>query len=125
MNGFASQPQDKLQLLKRIGLFADLTDQELQLIANSTRLVEFKKDEVVYHEGDPADALYVVISGRLKLLMTTQRGEQVLNYLHRGDSFGEISLLTGESHSATVRAINDTLVLALTKDKFEIRRAHV
>ena len=42
MDGFIARPQDKIQLLKRIGLFASLTDQELELVANSTRLVEFK-----------------------------------------------------------------------------------
>ena len=120
MDGPVTQPQDKIQLLKRIALFSSLTDQELQLVTNSTRLVEFKKDEAVYHEGDPADALYVVVSGRLKLVTMTMRGEQVLTYLHRGDSFGEISLLTGESHSATVLAINDTLVLMLRKEQFDL-----
>ncbi len=121
MNGATFlRSHDKRHLLRRIPLFANLSTTELQLIADSTRLVEFKKDEVVYREGDPAGAFYVILSGRLRLFLTAPEGEQTLAFLHRGDSFGEISLLTGETHSATVKVQNDTLLLVLTKDKFEV-----
>lgn len=113
------QPQDKLRILKRIPLFASLSGEELALVAEKTRLVEFKAEETVYREGDAADAFYVVASGRLKVYTDAGGREQVLAYLHKGDSLGEISLLTGETHSASVRSQSDALVLKLEKVDFD------
>lgn len=112
-------PHDKIQLLRRIELFASLNDAQLEIVAKATRLVEFKKEEVIYREGDQADALYIVVSGRLKVFTQSDGREKVYTFLHKGDSFGEISLLTGETHSATVKAQNDALVLELAKADFE------
>lgn len=113
------RPQDKIEILKRISLFASCAVEELQLIAERSRLVEYKKGEAVYHEGERADAFYVVASGRLQIFTDVDGRKELYTVLHNGDTFGEISLLTGESHSATVEALNDTLVLRLAKDDFE------
>ncbi|MBI2885370.1 MAG: patatin-like phospholipase family protein [Candidatus Omnitrophica bacterium] len=113
------RPQDKLAILKHIPLFASCTAEQLQLVGERTRLMEYKKDECVYREGDRADAFYIVSSGRLRVFSGAEGHEHVLTVLHNGDTFGEISLLTGEMHSATVEAINDTLVLQLEKPDFD------
>jgi NTE family protein len=112
-------PKDKVVILRRLPLFAACTDKQLLLIADRTRIVEYKKGEVVYREGDAADAFYIVISGRLRLFRTEAGAERLLTVFHNDDAFGEISLLTGERHSATVQALNDTLVLRLGKADFD------
>ncbi len=113
------QPQDKIRILKRIPIFSQLSEDELALVAGKTRLVEFKPDEVIYQEGDTADAFYVVASGRLKAYSQRGNREQPFAYLHKGDSFGEISLLTGETHSTSVKAQSDALILKLEKADFD------
>jgi NTE family protein len=113
------RPQDKLVILKRVPVFASCNDEQLHLIADRTRLVEYKKGELVYREGDLADAFYIISSGRLRVFAREGGAERTLTILHNGDSFGEISLLTGETHSATVQALNDTLILQLEKDDFD------
>jgi len=112
-------PRDKVVILKRIPVFAECTEKQLLLIADRTRLVEYKKSEQVYREGDAADAFYIVVAGRLRVFTRVSGEEKTFTVLHNDDSFGEISLLTGETHSATVEALNDTLVLQLQKDDFE------
>ncbi|OGX14350.1 MAG: hypothetical protein A3K11_10880 [Nitrospirae bacterium RIFCSPLOWO2_12_FULL_63_8] len=112
-------PKDKVVLLKRIPLFAGCPEREIVLIADRTRLVEYKKGEVIYRAGDMANAFYTVVSGRLRVFGQSGGVEKTFTVLHNGDTFGEISLLTGETHSATVEAINDTLVLELQKADFE------
>lgn len=114
-----SRPQDKVIILKRVPVFASCTEEQIHLIADRTRLVEYKKGECVYREGDPADAFYMVSSGRLRVFSQTNGREQTFTVLHNGDSFGEISLLTGETHSATVQALNDALILQLEKKDFD------
>lgn len=113
------RPQDKLLILRRIALFSTCSEDQLQLIAERSRLVEYKKGELVYQEGARAEALYIVSSGRLQVFTMADGQRRVFTVLHNGDTFGEISLLTGETHSATVEALNDTLVLELQKKDFE------
>ena len=115
----APQSKDKLAILTRVPLFASCTEEQLRLVAERTRLLEYKKGETVYREGDVADAFYIVASGRLRVLSMVEAKEQVYAVLHNGDTFGEISLLTGESHSATVEALNDTLIFHLAKRDFD------
>lgn len=115
----SSRPQDKVLILKRIPIFTSCTPEQLQLVADRTRLVEYKKGEHVYKQGDVADAFYIVSSGRLRVLSQVDGQEKTFTILHNGDSFGEISLLTGETHSVTVQALNDTLVLRLDKTEFD------
>ncbi len=114
-----NRPQDKVVILKRVPVFTACNEQQLHLIADRTRLVEYKKGEYIYREGDAADAFYIVSTGRLRVFSGAQGQEKPLTVLHNGDSFGEISLLTGETHSATVEALNDTLVLQLEKKDFD------
>ncbi len=113
------RPEDKLTLLRRIALFASCTEAQLQLVAERTRLVEYKKGEVLYREGEVASALYIVASGRLEVFSIIDGTKHLYTVLHNGDTFGEVSLLTGEPHSATVQALNDTLVFQLEKADFE------
>ncbi len=114
-----SQPKNKVVILRRIPLFSSCNEKELLLIAERTRLIEHKKGETIYREGDAADAFYIIISGRLRVVTHAGGVEKTLTILHNDDSFGEISLLTGEAHSATVQAVNDTLVLRLGKIDFD------
>ncbi|MBI4341387.1 MAG: cyclic nucleotide-binding domain-containing protein [Candidatus Omnitrophica bacterium] len=114
-----ARPQDKVLMLRRVPVFAACTDEQLQLIADRTRLVEYKKGEHIYNQGDPAAAFYIVSSGRLRIFTSNGAGERTIAILHNGDAFGEVSLLTGEMHSATAQAVNDTLVLQLEKKDFD------
>jgi NTE family protein len=114
-----TRAQDKVSILKRVPIFSTCTEEQLLLIADRTRLVEYKKGECIYREGDPADAFYIISSGRLRVYSKAGGAEKTFVVLHNGDSFGEISLLTGETHSATVEALNDTLILQLEKRDFD------
>lgn len=110
----------KRRILKPLPLFAGLTDAELALIAQRTRLVDIGKDEVIYAEGDPPDALYVVVTGRARIFTRNGAGgEETLEYVHRGDYFGVISLLTQQPHTVTVKAINDCLLVKIRQADFD------
>ena len=107
-------------ILKEIPLFASLSEEERQLIKEKSSFQEYKKGEVIYREGSPADAFYCVILGRVVIYTQDQcENETVLEYLHRGKYFGIISLLTGEPHSVTVKSLNDCLLLVIKKDNFD------
>jgi CRP-like cAMP-binding protein len=71
-------------------------------------------------EGDQGDALYVITSGRARVVKRDERGEEIsLSVLRPGDSFGEIALLTGTRRMATVRAASDVEALRLDRTAFD------
>lgn len=104
---------------KDIPLFSSLSPSEQRLIEKKIRHVEYKRGDLVYEEAKPADAFYVIVSGRFRVFQKI-RGEEekTLIYLYRGDYFGESSLLTGQPHSASVEARSDGLLLRLDKEDF-------
>lgn len=106
--------------LEEIPVFSSLTPPEQKLIEKKARLVEYKRGDKVYEEGTPAEAFYVVISGRFRLYNKVKGGggEQTLIHFYRGDHFGETSLLTGRLHSASVDAQKDGVILKLEKEEF-------
>jgi len=107
-------------ILQEIPLFASLSGEERSLIQERISFKEYKKGEIIYQEGSPADALSVVVLGRVVIYTQDQGGnETLLEYLHRGKYFGIISLLTGEPHSVTAKAINDCLLLIIKKEDFD------
>jgi len=103
-----------------IPLFADLSTEEKLLLKGRSRIVEYKKGEIIYPEGAPADAFYCVILGRALVYTQGAKGSRrILEYLHRGRYFGIISLLTGEAHSVTAEAVNDCSLLVIKQEDFD------
>lgn len=75
---------------------------------------------VIVREGEPADAFYVLVSGRARVVKATDSGEEIaLSSLRPGDSFGEMGLLEQTARRATVRASSDVEVLRLDRSAFE------
>src|SRR5919205_3812384 len=89
------------ELLARVGLFADLTSAELIGLAGLMRPRPYAKDEVIFLRGDPGTAFYVVASGRVKIVLTSPDGKElILRRFGPGSAFGELALLDDEPRSA-------------------------
>src|SRR3954447_3757463 len=94
---------------------------ELASAATPERL---RAGEWLWHQGDPGDSLYVVLTGRLEVLLETQeRGQapflRVLRVVGRGQAVGELALLTDATRSASVRARRDSELLRVSREAFE------
>lgn len=103
-----------VELLRSIELFNDLDDGVLdQLIDESTRL-ELVRGDVIFEEGTPADALYLVESGRVAIGNKSFDGrESMVALMTRGDLFGEMSLFDGLGRSAEARALETSVVISM------------
>ena len=103
-----------------IPVFSSLSNSEQKVLEKKLRLVEFKRGDIVFREGEEANAFYVVISGRFRVFSHSKsdEGGETLFLLYRGDHFGETSLLTDKQHSASVEARSDGAVLKLSKEDF-------
>ena len=114
-------PDDELALasLRRCALFAHIDDARLRTIARSMRQRRFRRNEVIFHQGDVGDSLQVVSSGALKIVLPSAAGEEaIIATLQPGDFFGELALLDGAPRSATAVAVEPTETLALPRDAF-------
>lgn len=111
---------NKRWLLRQISLFSNLTDSQIGLVAERTRLVEIEKEETLYAQGDPPDAFYGLVSGRVRAFVKNPAGKtETIEILHRGDYFGTVSLLTNEPHSVTTQAVNDSILIKIKRVDFE------
>jgi len=119
MNDKTFLSHKKVSIISEFPLFANLPLKAKELIARSSILAEYRKDEIVYREGDPPDAFYCVMTGRVRIYVKRGSRPEDLEYLKRGKYFGIISLLTGEAHSVTAEVVNDSIILKIPKDAFE------
>src|SRR4051812_18877226 len=88
-------------------------------LAESAQLVRVRAREFLFRQGDPGDSLYVVLRGRLEIVVEGEGAElKVIRVLGRGDSVGELALLTESPRSASVRARRDSELLHVTRDHF-------
>ena len=106
-------------LLRRVPLFALLTESQAQQIADTVIKRRFKRGDRIVEQGLKSNALYIILSGRARVLASDARGREViLATLQPGDYIGEMSLIDNEPHSATVRAEVQTDVLMLGRSEF-------
>jgi CRP-like cAMP-binding protein len=105
-------------------LLGDLPPDELRRVLTATRRRSFARGEVVFHEGDPGDALHLIEKGRFVIRVTTPIGERAtLAIRGPGETFGELALISPEPRSATVAALEPAETYSLSKSEFEQLRA--
>ncbi len=108
-----------VEKLKRVWLFQDLTDHELLKLAELGVLREFKAGDYVIKEGEEAKALYVILSGMIRVVKELPDGtRRELSSMMEGDFFGELGLLDGEPRSASVIAVTPLKVVAFYRRDF-------
>jgi CRP/FNR family cyclic AMP-dependent transcriptional regulator len=100
-------------------LFAHISDEEAASISRATRERIYPKNSVIVFEDDPGDALFVVKSGQVKVVLISEDGREViLSVLGEGDFFGEMSLIDDQPRSAHVIAMEDSRLLVLYREDF-------
>lgn len=100
-----------------IDLFSGLSETERHALRARLALRTLRRGDVLMRQGDAADALYVVLSGRFAVTLEGRRDP--LSEIGPGQPVGEVAFLTGGTRTATVAAMRDSLVLALPRAEFE------
>lgn len=109
-NGFAHGVPD-------IDLFSGLSETERTALAARLTLRTLRRGDILMKQGDEADALYVVASGRLAVTLDGRR--DLVSEIGSGQPVGEIAFLTGSRRTATVVAMRDSLIMVLPRDEFD------
>ena len=107
----------KTSVLKKLPIFSGLSDNDLRMIAPILKLITFESEESVIHEGEKGDSLFIIRNGSVEVFKTNGVGEEVsLGVLTEGSYFGELSLFDDHPRSATVRTIEHTDFLSLSRN---------
>jgi len=103
-----------LTVLSDVPLFGSASPAELAELAASTYSKRVSRGQVLFSQGEPSEHLYVVVSGRIKVLVNSERGENlVLAVISAGEAFGELSVLDGQPRSAGAEALEDAELLCV------------
>ena len=100
-------------------LFEHADERALEDIAKQLRRRRFRRNETIFHQGDPGDSLHVVSAGAVKIVLPSLEGEEaIIATLRSGDFFGELALLDGAPRSATAVALEATETWTLPRAAF-------
>jgi CRP-like cAMP-binding protein len=115
----STEPDLATEALARCPLFERADESMLASLASRLRSRRFRRSEVIIHQGDPGDALHIVASGAIKIVLPSSEGEEaIIATLRRGDFFGELALLDGAPRSATAIAVEPSETLVLPRPVF-------
>jgi CRP/FNR family cyclic AMP-dependent transcriptional regulator len=107
-------------VLKAVPLFSSCPDEQLRMLAAVVTRKSVARSTTVMASGDTTDSLYIVLSGRLKVLMSDSDGKEViLSILGPGEFFGEMGLIDDSPRSASVVAIEPCELLSIAKRDFK------
>jgi CRP-like cAMP-binding protein len=107
------------RLLRDTPLFSGIDAEVAEELARRMVRRTFRRDQPLFHQGDPGDALYVVVDGAVAVVVSSENGDRiVLTTVYAPDVLGEIALLDGGARSAGAEAVVDTAVLMLSRTAF-------
>lgn len=107
-------------MLRSVPLFASFSEEPLRLLATVVTRRSVARGTMIMAAGDPTDSLYIVLSGRLKVMMSDADGKEViLTIIGPGEFFGEMGLIDDAPRSASVVAIEPCELLAITRRDFK------
>ena len=108
----------RVEFLKGITLFANLSDNDLTTLLNDLRPREYRRDDIIFRQGDESRELYVVFSGKVRIYKVSPAGDETtLVIFSDQDVIGEQAAIDGVPRNATAKAINKVTLLALSHRK--------
>ncbi|MGF1491845.1 MAG: mechanosensitive ion channel domain-containing protein [Microcoleaceae cyanobacterium] len=105
------------KLLREVVYFESFSDLELLNLIEKGCRQTFKNQAFIFREGDPGDAFHIILSGSVEVL--SEKANKHIRDLYAGDFFGELALMMGIPRSASIRALETTVVFVVSRDVFQ------
>ncbi len=107
-------------MLQNVSLFANLPENSLKELEKLSVFRKYPKNTVLFMEGDDSSHLYIIKKGKVSASVQGDDGREViLNYMGEGDYFGELSLIDGQTRSATVQTVTPCEFIAVSRSSFQ------
>ena len=115
--GLTPTRDPRLQLLKNVVLFKDLSMRDLAMVNSLMHERTYLADEVIFDAGEEGQGLFLVLSGRVKIILPAS-ADEILLELAPGAFFGEVALLDQSKRTAQARALEDSKIVVLFRADF-------
>lgn len=113
--------KQQIEIMSKLLLFKNIPKNTIKMIRARCHLRNFKKNEVIFREGEPGIGLYIIIEGKVEIFKEKEGKKTILSTLESGDFFGEISLLlTDRPRSASAMALEPTVLLGFFNPDLQI-----
>jgi CRP/FNR family cyclic AMP-dependent transcriptional regulator len=109
--------EDTRRFLAESELFSQIPEDARAGLETAAQPKIVPADEVVFKRGDEGDSFFVVAKGKVSITLELPQGDQEVSTLQPGDFFGEIAMLTRAHRTATVKGVEDTVVLEFPADQ--------
>ncbi len=114
---FTFTPKEIKNYLKKIELFKDFGEKELEFLEKNSNIVEFKRNDVIVREGERGDSIFVILKGNVKVYVTSEIGKiEEIAILTQGNFFGEMGFFGNGIRKASVDALDDVILLEIPKN---------
>jgi CRP/FNR family transcriptional regulator, cyclic AMP receptor protein len=109
----------RVAALKEFRLFAGLNEKELVTLVDDLRLKEYKRDEIIFRQGDESREVYLVLQGKVRIYKISPSGDETsIDIFAVRDIFGEFAALDNEPRSATAKAVGPVTLLTMSQERF-------
>jgi CRP-like cAMP-binding protein len=112
------EPKQIVNFLDKIHLFNGLKEADLSDIATTLEESNLLSDTLIFERGDKPDGFYMIFKGKVKITRPSEKGEDFLASLVAGDYFGEEALFENRTRSASIRTVEDSVILFLSRENF-------
>ena len=110
---------DIKDILKKSPLFSALAERDLNAVAKISTTKSYAKGEAIFNEGEPADRLFILNSGRIEVFKLSAEGKrQILRIVLPGEVFAEAAMFSGETYPAYADAASDCELLSIAQEEF-------
>lgn len=111
---------NKVEHIRRVPLFSELSATQLEMLARISVVRKYPRNTTIFHEGDYAEALYVLLHGRVKIQITDLSGREVIvSLLESGESFGEMALIDSQERCAQVVTMTPCELIVIASSEFK------
>ncbi len=113
------EPDKETSYFKQVPFFADLPEEEIQVLSSATKRRTFRAGEVIFHRDDPGQVLYMIKEGKVKICIISPDGQEVsLAVFGKGEYFGEFALLDGLPRSTDAVTLEKVECYTLQRSDF-------
>ena len=110
---------ERILLLREIPIFADLSPEDLELVANIAREEWYPENTAIFYQEEEGNVMFVIVEGHLHVVRTVNGTEQILAERGPGDFVGEMAVIESAPRSATLRTHSEVRVLAIDGETFK------
>jgi CRP/FNR family transcriptional regulator len=115
-----NEVKSKIWYLKHFDLFSELPAEDLKFLDQISYMMKFPKKEYIYFPEDPANTIFLLKEGRVKISLLTEKGRELtLAILEPGEVFGELALVDEGNRQTLAEALEDTLICVIKREDFK------